>query len=119
MRKQKEQAIREYNESGLKFAETIKKETGSPLDTQITARVGILYRDHIAPKLANQLQASQKEIETLRSQLANMRKAGSASKTIGTSNVARTKVSEPQSGAGFDDILDSMTADAMASKSSE
>ena len=119
VRKQKEQAIREYNESGLKFAETIKKETGSPLDTQITARVGILYRDHIAPKLANQLQASQKEIETLRSQLANMRKAGSASKTIGTSNVARTKVSEPQSGAGFDDILDSMTADAMASKSSE
>jgi len=116
IRKQKETAIKEFNEVALKYGETIKKETATALDAQIAARTGILYRDHIAPKLANQLQNANKEIETLRAQINNMKKAGSVSKTIGTSKPAAAPKKEINMGDGFEDLIDAAAAEAFNNK---
>ena len=116
IRKQKESSIKEFNDVALKFAETIKKETSSPLDAQIAARTGILYRDHIAPKLAMNLENANKEIETLRAQINNMKKAGSVSKTIGTSKPAAAPKKEINMGDGFEDLIDAAAAEAFNNK---
>jgi|DEB19_MinimDraft_2_1074335.scaffolds.fasta_scaffold00143_2 hypothetical protein len=114
IRKEKESAIKGFNEQSLAFADAIKKETSDPLNAQIAARVGILYRDLVAPQLKNQLGAAQKEIETLRGQISNMRKAGSASKTIGTGKPSATaQKREYSNNEGFDDIIDSVASQAM------
>jgi len=117
IRKQKESVIKEFNDVALKFADTIKKETSTPLDAQIAARTGILYRDHIAPKLANQLQNANKEIETLRSQINSMKKAGSVSKTIGASKPAAAPKKEYNMNEGFEDLIDAAAAEAFNNKS--
>jgi hypothetical protein len=110
IRKQKEEAISKYNDLSLKFAETIKKETTNPLDAQIAARVGILYRDYVAPQLQTKLAEAQKEIEGLRSQVGKMKQSGSAAKSMGT-NAPRANAKAPISmNEGFDDIVDSLAA---------
>lgn len=106
IRKQKEAAINTYNEKSLKYAEAVKKETATPMDAQIAARIGILYRDHVAPTLMSKLDAASKQIKDLETQIQNMKKAGSASKTIGANKVAPTAKKEAVGNEGFDDIID-------------
>ena len=118
IRKQKEDSIKQFNETALKYAESIKKETSNPLDAQIAARIGILYRDHVAPALKNRLSDAQKEIETLRSQVASMKKAGSATRSVGTVSPRASQAKEVSIGDGFDDILDNMTQQALSNRSS-
>jgi DNA repair exonuclease SbcCD ATPase subunit len=118
IRKQKEDSIKQFNETALKYAESIKKETSNPLDAQIAARIGILYRDHVAPALKSRLSDAQKEIETLRSQVASMKKAGSATRSVGTVAPRATQAKEVSVGDGFDDILDNMTQQALSNRSS-
>lgn len=118
IRKQKEDAIKQFNETALKYADSIKKETSNPLDAQIAARIGILYRDHVAPALKNRLSDAQKEIETLRSQVASMKKAGSATRSVGTVSPRAAQAKEVSLGDGFDDILDNMTQQALSNRSS-
>ena len=116
IRKQKEQAIKEFNDTALKFSDSIKKETSTALDAQIAARTGILYRDFVAPKLASQLQTANKEIEALRTQINNMKKAGSVSKTIGTPKPAAAPKKEISLSDGFEDIIDSVASEAFNNK---
>lgn len=118
IRKQKEDTIKAFNETALKYAEAIKKETGTPLDAQVAARIGILYRDHVAPALKNRLSEAQKEIETLRTQVASMKKAGSATRSVGTVSPRVAQNREVSMNEGFDDILDNMTQQALANRSS-
>lgn len=118
IRKQKEDSIKQFNETALKYADSIKKETSNPLDAQIAARIGILYRDHVAPALKNRLSDAQKEIETLRTQVANMKKAGSATRSVGTVSPRASQAKEVSIGDGFDDILDNMTQQALSNRSS-
>lgn len=118
IRKQKEDAIKQFNDTALKYAESIKKETSNPLDAQIAARIGILYRDHVAPALKSRLSDAQKEIETLRSQVASMKKAGSATRSVGTVSPRAAQVKEVSTGESFDDILDNMTQQALSERSS-
>jgi len=118
IRKQKEDSIKQFNETALKYADSIKKETSNPLDAQIAARIGILYRDHVAPALKNRLSDAQKEIETLRSQVASMKKAGSATRSVGTVSPRAAQAKEVSLGDGFDDILDNMTQQALSNRSS-
>ena len=111
IRKQKEEAINRYNESSLKFAETVKNETTDPLNAQIAARIGILYRDHVTPQLQNRLAEASKEIESLKAQVNKMKQSGSAAKSIGT-NAPRASVKAPVSmNEGFDDIVDSLASE--------
>ena len=111
IRKQKEEAINRYNESSLKFAETVKNETTDPLNAQIAARIGILYRDHVTPQLQNRLAEATKEIESLKAQVSKMKQSGSAAKSIGT-NAPRASVKAPVSmNEGFDDIVDSLASE--------
>ena len=117
IRKQKEDAIKAFNDTALKYADAIKKETSSPLDAQIAARIGILYRDHVAPALKNRLSDAQKEIETLRTQVASMKKAGSATRSVGTVSPRVAQAREVSMNEGFDDILDNMTQQALANRS--
>lgn len=118
IRKQKEEAIKAFNDTALKYADAIKKETTNPLDAQIAARIGILYRDHVAPALKSRLSDAQKEIEALRSQVASMKKAGSATRSVGTVAPRAAQAKEVSVGDGFDDILDNMTQQALANRSS-
>jgi hypothetical protein len=118
IRKQKEDSIKQFNETALKYADSIKKETSNPLDAQIAARIGILYRDHVAPALKSRLSDAQKEIETLRSQVASMKKAGSATRSVGTVSPRAAQAKEVSLGDGFDDILDNMTQQALSNRSS-
>lgn len=111
IRKQKEEAINRYNDASLKFAETIKNETTDPLNAQIAARVGILYRDHVTPQLQNQLAEARKEIEALRSQVGKMKQSGSAAKSIGTTAPRATPKSNVNFDQGFDDIVDSLASE--------
>jgi len=111
IRKQKEEAINRYNQSSLKFAETVKNETTDPLNAQIAARIGILYRDHVTPQLQNRLAEAQKEIESLKAQVGKMKQSGSAAKSIGT-NAPRASAKAPVNfNDGFDDIVDSLASE--------
>lgn len=120
IRKEKEAAIKNFNDQSLAFADAIKKETSDPLNAQIAARVGIMYRDLVAPQLKNQLTAANKEIETLRGQIASMKKAGSASKTVGASKPSGSAPKKEYTGGeGFDDIIDSVASQAMQDRQSQ
>lgn len=111
IRKQKEEAINRYNEASLKFAETVKNETTDPLNAQISARIGILYRDHVAPQLQNQLAEARKEIESLRAQVGKMKQSGSASRSIGTTAPRSAPKAPVNFNEGFDDIVDSLASE--------
>lgn len=118
IRKQKEEAINRFNDISLKFADAIKKETSNPLDAQIAARVGILYRDHIAPTLKSRLEDAQKEIAALQSQVNKMKQSGSAAKSIGTTAPRSAPKQEVSAGDGFDDIVDAMANQMMNNRTS-
>jgi len=62
------------------------------------------------------LQNANKEIETLRAQINNMKKAGSVSKTIGTSKPAAAPKKEINMGDGFEDLIDAAAAEAFNNK---
>lgn len=111
IRKQKEEAINRYNQASLKFAETIKNETTDPLNAQIAARIGILYRDHVTPQLQNQLAEARKEIESLKAQVGKMKQSGSAAKSIGTTAPRSTPKQNVNFDQGFDDIVDSLASE--------
>jgi hypothetical protein len=111
IRKQKEEAINRYNQSSLKFAETIKNETTDPLNAQIAARIGILYRDHVTPQLQNQLADARKEIESLKAQVGKMKQSGSAAKSIGTVAPRSSPKGNVSFDQGFDDIVDSLASE--------
>lgn len=112
IRKQKEAAIKEYNEKSLAYAEAVKKETASPLDAQVSARIGILYRDHVAPQLASKLEAANKEIAELQKQIDSMKKAGSASRTVGTVKPSNAAKKDVDLSKGFDEIIDDVARQA-------
>ena len=112
IRKQKEAAIKEYNEKSLAYAEAVKKETASPLDAQVAARIGILYRDHVAPQLASKLEAANKEIAELQKQIDSMKKAGSASRTVGTVKPSNAPKKDVDMSKGFDEIIDEVAREA-------
>lgn len=111
IRKQKEEAINRYNQSSLKFAETVKNETTDPLNAQIAARIGILYRDHVTPQLQNQLADARKEIESLKAQVGKMKQSGSAAKSIGTTAPRSSPKQTVNFDQGFDDIVDSLASE--------
>lgn len=112
IRKQKEAAIKEYNDKSLAYAEAVKKETASPLDAQVSARIGILYRDHVAPRLAAKLESANKEIAELQKQIDSMKKAGSATRTVGTVKPSGAPKKEVDMSKGFDDIIDEVAREA-------
>ena len=66
------------------------------------------------------LAAANKEIETLRGQIASMKKAGSASKTVGASKPSGSAPKKEYTGGeGFDDIIDSVASQAMQDRQSQ
>ena len=85
-----------------------------PMDAQIAARVGILYRDHVAPKLAFDLDAARKEIGELQKQIDSMKKAGSASRTMGSTKPSGSPKKEAVGNESFEDIIDSVAREAFS-----
>lgn len=108
IRKEKEKRISAFNDSVVRLTEAIKKETATPIDAQISARVGILYRDHVVPHYQSQLAASQKEVETLKAQMKAMKGAGSLGDKTGAGKPAAAPKPEADVNASFDDVIDSM-----------
>jgi len=107
VKKEKDRAITAFNERVLKLGEAIKKETASPEDAQISARVGILYRDHVLPHVQGQLEAMKKEAEGLRAQIKAMKGAGSLGEKVGAGKPASApKQDEDTTGSSFDEIVD-------------
>lgn len=117
IRKQKEAAIAAFNEKSLQYAEAVKKETASPLDAQVAARIGILYRDHVAPSLAAKVESLQQQNKDLQKQIDSMKKAGSASRTVGVSKPSATPKREVNPNQGFDDIIDEVAREAFSNQS--
>ena len=105
VRKQKEAAISKFNESVNQFAAAIKKETSSPTEAVLSARIGILYRDQVVPRLAEQRDAAQSRIKTLEAEIAKLKGAGTLTKTVSSSPRQAPKA-EPVAGESFDDIID-------------
>lgn len=108
VRAEKERARVAHNERVNKYNEAIRKETSSPTDTNITARVGLMYRDIIAPQLKSNLDAAHAEIATLKEQMKAMRGAGDLSRKISGGGAAkptpREEISNPDS--HYDDVVD-------------
>jgi hypothetical protein len=105
VRKQKEAAITKFNESVNQFAAAIKKETSTPTEAVLSARIGILYRDQVVPRLAEQRDAAQARIKTLEAEIARLKGAGTLTKTV-SSTPRQIPKAEPVAGESFDDIID-------------
>lgn len=76
VKQEKEKAILAFNDRVNRFAESIKKETGTATDAQISARIGILYREQVVPQLQAELAALKKANEELTTQVKGLRGAG-------------------------------------------
>lgn len=109
VRAEKERARVQQNDRVNRYNEAIKKETGTPMDAQISARVGILYRDIIAPQLQEQVVAKDKELTQLREQVKAMKgSAGLAKVVTGGGTVKRTEPQEDTADVGdWDSFVDS------------
>lgn len=83
IKREKEKARVAFNDIVAKYGESVKKETSSPIESAISATVGIIYRDIVAPELKKQLTASQAKVTELENQIKALKGAGSISKTVG------------------------------------
>ena len=111
VRKEKEAAITQFNGMVNSLAEAVKREASDPLASTITARVGLLYRDHVVPRLQTQVKDLQTQLESANAQLAKLKKAGSLAPSVQSSGARQTK-SEPVAGEDFGDALDHMARQA-------
>lgn len=108
IRKEKEKAIAAANERVLKFAEAVKRETAAPIDAQIAARTGILYRDHVVPTLQGHIAARDATIAGLQAQIKALKGAGDLSTKTGSSAPKATPKEDVDVNASFDDAIDGM-----------
>lgn len=116
VRKEKEKAIAAANDRVLKFADAVKKETGSPVDAQIAARTGILYRDHVVPTLQGQITARDATIASLQAQIKALKGAGDLSTKTGSSAPKPAAKEDVNPDATFDDAIDQMAKAAGVSR---
>lgn len=107
IRKEKEKAIAGFNDRINRISEAIKKETATPEDAGISARVGILYRDHVLPHVQSQLEEARKEVESLKAKMKAMQGAGSIGEKVGTGKIAPPpKQDDDTTGSSFDELID-------------
>ena len=111
VRKQKEAAITKFNEAVNQFGAAVKKETATPTDSAISARIGILYRDQVVPKLTEQRDSAQARVKALEAEIAKLKGAGTLTKTVSASPRQPTKV-EPIEGEDFGSAIDAMARQA-------
>jgi hypothetical protein len=111
VRKEKEAKITEFNGWVNNLSEAVKRETSDPLSSTITARVGILYRDHVVPRLQSENKDLKAQLEAANTQLAKLKKAGSLTPSVQGSGARQAK-SEPVAGEEFGDALDHMARTA-------
>ncbi len=112
VRKEKEKAIAAANDRVLKFAEAVKREAANPLDAQIAARTGILYRDHVVPTLQGQITARDATITSLQAQIKALKGAGDLSTKQGSAAPAKAAAADADPHASFDDAIDQMAKTA-------
>ena len=111
VRKQKEKAIADFNETVIKFSDTIKKETADPVSAQISARIGILYRDHVVPNLQKKIARLEADLTEREGRLKALRKAGGVTPSLRSTDTA-PKREDPSETEGFGDAVDKMAAAA-------
>ena len=105
VRKQKEQAITEFNATVNKYAEISRKETSDPIEATISARIGILYREFVVPNLQNQVKELQTQLAEAQGRVKKLTKAGSLTPSVRSAETRPAK-SEPVEGEAFGDAVD-------------
>lgn len=111
VKKEKERVQAEYNEEYKRYQDAVTEAAKEHGMTFKAAAVGILYKNHITPRLQKSLTEANERVKALESELSKIKKAGSF-KPASTPTPAPTKKKEAASGGGFDDGIDSIAAAA-------
>lgn len=124
IKKEKEKSRVAFNGLVNQFSQAIKKETADPVSQLIAAKVGILYRDLVTPRLQARATELEAQVKELQARIDANKKAGGVSKTVSaTPALAKAKPYEPKDYSNedspFDGIIDSLVADASSKKDSE
>jgi hypothetical protein len=107
VKKEKEKAISAFNESVNNYAATVKKETATPTDAQISARIGILYRDLVVPHFQRENTSLKTQLDAANARIKSMQGAGNLNKPGAAAPRAPAKP-EIDPSADFDDAIDQM-----------
>lgn len=121
IKKDKEKARVAFNGLVTQYSEAIKKETADPISQLIAAKVGIMYRDLVVPRLQEKAATLEARIKELEGRVSANKQAGSVSRTVSPTPVKTApKKYDPADDINDDDpfgsVLDSLTRDAMTAK---
>lgn len=111
VKKEKERVQAEYNAEYKRYQDAVTEASKEHGLTFKAAAVGILYKNHITPRLQKSLTEANERVKALEAELGKIKKAGSF-KPASTPTPAPTKKKEAASGGGFDDGIDSIAAAA-------
>ena len=111
VKKEKERVQAEYSEEYKRYQDAVTEAAKEHGTTFKAAAVGLLYKNHITPRLQKSLTEANERVKTLEAELGKIKKAGSF-KPSSTPTPAPTKKKEAPSGGGFDDGIDSIAAAA-------
>lgn len=111
VKKEKERVQAEYNEEYKRYQDAVTEAAKEHGLTFKAAAVGILYKNHITPRLQKSLTEANERVKALESELSKIKKAGSF-KPASTPTPAPTKKKGTDSGGGFDDGIDAIAAAA-------
>lgn len=111
VKKEKERVQAEYNAEYKRYQDAVTEAAKEHGLTFKAAAVGILYKNHITPRLQKSLNEANERVKALEAELGKIKKAGSF-KPSSTPTPAPTKKKESASGGWFDDGIDSITAAA-------
>ena len=111
VKKEKERVQAEYSEEYKRYQDAVTEAAKEHGTTFKAAAVGLLYKNHITPRLQKSLTEANERVKALEAELGKIKKAGSF-KPSSTPTPAPTKKKEAASGGGFDDGIDSIAAAA-------
>lgn len=111
VKKEKERVQAEYSEEYKRYQDAVTEAAKEHGTTFKAAAVGLLYKNHITPRLQKSLAEANERVKALEAELGKIKKAGSF-KPSSTPTPAPTKKKEAPSGGGFDDGIESIAAAA-------
>lgn len=106
VQKQQQAAITAFNDSVAKISETIRTELATDVGINTTARVGILLRDHVVPRLQKQIADLQKQLGERESKIKGYKAAGDLANKGGTQKPRPPAETETDAHASFDEVVD-------------
>ena len=112
VKKEKERVQAEYNAEYKAYQDAVTEAAKEHGTTFKAAAVGLLYKNHITPRLQKSLAEANERVKTLEAELGKIKKAGSFKPSSTPTPAPTKKKAAAESEGGFDSGLDSIAAAA-------